>query len=121
VLREMSQHLLMVWIEGSEAHTEELVRRFRKAPKPMYYRPEFMAAAWAAYLDERGVSETQVDPDDFVRWAYRRAMAHRQPIYRAMAKNWGLTVKAEDVAQVTTPADFDQLIADALGKRGATG
>lgn len=117
VLRALSDHLLMVWIEGSEAHTEELVRRFRKAPKPMYYRPDFMEAAWAAYLDERGTREAEVDPDDFMAATFARAMAHRQPLYAAMAKNWGVTVKADDIARVQTSDDFTALVARALEAR----
>jgi len=117
VLGALSKNHLMVWIEGSEAHTEELVRRFKKAPKPMYYRSDFMMSAWRAYLDERGVSETQVDPDDFMAATYARAMAHRQPLYAAMAKNWGVTVKADDVAQVRSADDFTALVARALETR----
>ncbi len=117
VLRELSDHLLMVWIEGSEAHTEELVRRFKKAPKPMYYRPTFMKDAWAAYLEDRGVAEAEVDPDDFMAATYARAMAHRQPLYAAMAKNWGVTVKADDVAHIGDAEGFTGLIARALEAR----
>ncbi|GKY87651.1 ATPase [Sinisalibacter aestuarii] len=117
VLKELSEHLLMVWIEGSEAHTEELVRRFKRAPKPMYYTPDFLETAWAHYLDERGLCEAEVDPDDFMAATYARAMAHRQPRYAAMARNWGVTLKADDVAHVTSPEDFDALIARALEAR----
>ncbi|MGV6813351.1 MAG: ATPase [Brevirhabdus sp.] len=121
VMQALSKATLMVWIEGSEAHTDELCRRFDAAPKPMYYHPDFMRALWEEYLNNHKLLEADIDPDAFVRWAYRRAMAHRQPTYRAMAENWGVSVAAEDVAKVTTPADFDQLIADALGKRGTRG
>jgi hypothetical protein len=117
VLRELSEHLLMVWIEGSEAHTEELVRRFRRAPKPMYYTPEFLEAAWAKYLRDNKLAEGDVDPDDFMASTYARAMAHRQPRYAAMARNWGVTVKADDVAHVKSPDDVDALIAHALEAR----
>lgn len=113
ILRSLSQNTLMVWIKGSEAHTEELVRRFDRAPKPMYYQPEFLADCWSQYLGEQGIDETQVDPDAFVRWAYSRALAHRQPRYEAMSK-WGVTVTAEDVATVASAADFEDLIAAAL-------
>ncbi len=41
VLSALAQNTLMVWIEGSQAHTSELVRRFDKSPKPMYYQPQF--------------------------------------------------------------------------------
>jgi len=108
----------MVWIEGSDAHTEELIRRFDRAPKPMYYQPAFLQEAWAEYLDTNKLTEDQVDPDAFVRWTYARALAHRQPRYAAMADNWGVRVCAEAVAQVRTPQDFDRLIAQALEEKG---
>ena len=37
LLQRLAQSCLMVWIEGTEDHTEELIRRFDRAPKPMYY------------------------------------------------------------------------------------
>ncbi|WP_319823802.1 ATPase [Thalassovita sp.] len=117
VLKTLSQHTLMIWIEGSDAHTAELVRRFDKAPKPMSYQAEFLERVWAEYLDQKGLDETQVDPDAFIRWTYAQALAHRQPLYAAMARNWGVSVKAEEIAQVKTAADFDQLIATALERR----
>ena len=114
VLTSLSQNTLMVWIKGSDAHAEELARRFRKAPKPMYYQPAFLRERWAEYLKENNIEEHDVDPDDFVRQAFSRALEHRQPLYEKMAENWGVTVSAEDVARVKTAADFDALIADAL-------
>ncbi len=117
VLTALSDAALMVWIKGSDAHTEELIRRFDRAPKPMYYQPDFLHAAWAEYLKTNGLTEEKVDPDAFVRWAYSRALAHRQPLYEAMARNWGITVTAEEVAQIRTPGDFESLVAAALEAR----
>ncbi len=114
VLTALSEEVLMVWIKGSEAHTAELVRRFDRAPKPMYYQPAFLRAAWDAYSAETGQDEARIDPDAFVRWTYARALAHRQPRYAAIADRWGIRVTAEDVAQVRTAGDFDGLIAAAL-------
>jgi hypothetical protein len=117
ILTELSQNLLMVWIEGSDAHTEELVRRFDRAPKPMYYQPEFLERKWVEYRVERGLKEDEVNPDAFVRWTYSQALAHRQPRYEAMARNWGVRVRAEDVALVRDEKDFTSLIAGALPAR----
>jgi hypothetical protein len=117
VLSALSREVLMVWIEGSEAHTEELIRRFDRAPKPMCYQIAFLEEAWAEYLEERGLREDAVDPDAFVRWVYSRALAHRQPRYRAMAGNWGITVAAEDVARVRTAADAIELVAAAIAAK----
>lgn len=115
VLSALSDTVLMVWIEGTDDHTEELARRFDKAPKPMCYQDGFLQSAWADYLKETGNAPDNVDPDAFVRWTYRRALAHRQPRYRAMAKNWGVTLKADDVAKLTTEADLVALIGAGLG------
>ena len=118
VMLALSQNMLMVWIRGTDAHTDQLIRRFDKAPKPMCYQQEFLSLAWAQYLSKNNASEGAVDPDAFVRWTYAKALDHRQPRYEAMAK-WGVTVAAEDVAQITSPAGFDDLIADALEKARA--
>lgn len=114
ILSALSQQALMVWIRGSETHTEELIRRFDKAPKPMAYRPDFLVEAWQKYLAETGLAQDKVDPDAFIRWTYAQALAHRQPLYEAMAQNWGVTVDAQDMATVRSEADFTDLIASAL-------
>ncbi|MFT4962655.1 MAG: hypothetical protein ACI92Z_003755 [Paracoccaceae bacterium] len=117
ILTELSQHTLLVWIKGDEDHTQELIRRFDKAPKPMAYQPEFLTGIWQKYLNKNNFQEDDVDPDAFIRWTYAQALAHRQPRYEAMAK-WGVTVTANDVANVTDIAGFDDLIARALEMRG---
>ncbi len=116
VLTELSRHHLMVWIKGSDSHTAELVRRFDRAPKPMYYQPDFLTRMWADYRMRQGETPGQVNPDAFVRWTYAQALAHRQPRYAAMAE-WGVTVTAEEVAQVRDTAGFDDLIARALDRK----
>jgi hypothetical protein len=116
VLSSLEEFALLVWIKGDEAHRDELVRRFDRAPKPMYYQPEFLLSAWEAYLKETGLAEDHVDPDDFVRWTYARALDHRQPRYAAMAKR-GITVTSDQIAAVQTQDDFVAMIARALEAR----
>ncbi len=116
VLSSLAGSLLMVWIKGSEAHRDELVRRFDRAPKPMYYQPDFLRAVWADYLARHGVAEDRADPDAFLRFAYARLLDHRQPRYAAMARQ-GITVTAEEAAEVRDPAGFTDLIARAIARR----
>ncbi|OUS34883.1 ATPase [Rhodobacterales bacterium 56_14_T64] len=120
VLAELSKHALMVWIKGDEAHTEELVRRFDRAPKPMSYQPEFLTQAWDEYLSQNNIKEDDVDPDDFIRWTYAQALAHRQPRYAAMGENWGVTVTADQIAAATDQVGFTDLIAGAIDAALAT-
>jgi hypothetical protein len=83
----------------------------------MCYQIAFLEEAWATYLRDFNTLESDVDPDDFVRWAYSRALAHRQPRYRAMADNWGVTVSAQDVARVRDSADVIELVAQAIARK----
>ena len=116
VLKCLSETTLLCWIEGSDAHRSNLIERFDRAPKPMYYEPEFLNAKWSQYLDQTVKTEEEVDPDAFVRWTYAEALAHRHPRYEGIS-NWGIKVRAEDVAALRTVTDFEELVAHALEQR----
>lgn len=113
LLQKLSEHCLLVWIKGDEAHSQELIRRFDRAPKPMAYQPAFLERVWNQYLSENNMQEADVDPDTFIRWTYAQALAHRQPRYASMARH-GITVTAEEVYAVTCTEDFEGLIASKL-------
>ncbi len=116
LLTELSSQCLLVRIKGDEAHTQELIRRFDRAPKPMAYQPDFLDTCWGKYLKENNCLESDVDPDSFIRWTYARALAHRQPRYAAMDR-WGVSVTADQVADVSTAGEFSDMIATALAAR----
>ena len=116
LLTALSDKTLLVWIKGSEQHTQDLIERFDKAPKPMAYQPEFLVKVWSDYLLENQCVEDEVDPNAFIRWTYAKALAHRQPCYEAMA-GWGVTITADEIASVTSTSDFDDVIAAALERR----
>ncbi len=118
VMHDLAGATLPVWIRGTDAHVEELCRRFDKAPKPMYYSEDFLTGLWEAYLAENRVAPEDVDPDAFIRHGFRALMAHRLPRYAAMAERWGVTVEAAEVAEVRSPAQFGALIGAALDRRG---
>jgi hypothetical protein len=116
LMRTLAENMLLVWLKGSDAHRAELIRRFDRAPKPIYYQPEFLAQVWADYLAQQNLPEDRVDPDAFLRFAYARLLDHRRPRYEAMA-HWGVSVTAEDAATVQDAAGFTRLIARALEQR----
>jgi len=120
VLSVISQHMLLVQIRGTEDDADELVRRFDKAPKPMYYPPDFLVESWTAYLDETGTAPDRVNPDDFIRYGFRRLVGRRLPRYAAIADKWGVHVDAEDVARVSSAAAFDEMVASAIAKRAGS-
>ena len=116
VLAALSDSALPVWIRGTEDHVDELVRRFERAPKPMYYPDAFLEATWADYRAERGLAPDEVDPDDFIVHGFRALMRHRLPRYEAIAATWGVSVDAAEAAAVRDPDDFDEMVASALAR-----
>ncbi|KIT15927.1 hypothetical protein [Jannaschia aquimarina] len=112
VLRCLSAATLMVWLQGGEDHVERLVERFAADPKPMCYPRAVNEALWAEFSAEHG---TECDPDAFATFAYARAMRRREPVYGAMARNWGVTLPAHRVGEARDAGDVIELVADALG------
>jgi len=113
LMAELAQHCLILWIKDTPDHTEALIRRFDKAPKPMAYQPAFLKGVWQQYLSHTGCDEAEVDPDAFIRFAYARALEHRKPRYEKMAR-WGITVTADQVAALKSQEDFEDMIAMSL-------
>jgi hypothetical protein len=117
VLSDLAGALLPLWIRGTEEHLDELVRRFDRAPKPMYYPEGFLTELWTGYLEKTGLAPEAVDPDAFIRHGFRALMAHRLPRYQAIADRWGVTVEAAEVEEVRDPRDFDALVVAALERK----
>ncbi len=111
ILSQLATHLLPIWIRGTGADVEKLLARFDKNPKPIYYNEAFLRSKWAEYGKLKRMPEAKIDPDDFIRWGFRELIAHRLPIYQAMAERWGVTVEANEIASIRNQADFVGLIA----------
>ena len=121
ILTLLSSRLLLVWINGGREIEDRLLRRFMAQPKPMYYLPDFLSEHWKTFCADRGVRDSEVEPDDFARWIYARAMKAREPKYRAIARNWGIEVAAADIASVDSADAFCGIVENAFdaGRGGA--
>lgn len=117
VLVTLTDSMLLVGVRETDAMADELVRRFVNAPKPMYYDEAFLREIWGEYLALTGLTEDSVDPDAFAAWGFARLLTRRRPIYAAIAEGWGVTVDAAEIAALRSPADFDALVARAIGRR----
>jgi hypothetical protein len=118
VLSCLAENSLLLYIEGTPEHTRMLVERFRKHPKPMYYQPQFLEKKWAEYKALMAIaSDDDVDPDGFAVWGFEQLLHHRIPLYRAIAGNFGYTLRMRDVPAVKSVADFTALVAQTIGQK----
>ena len=118
VVKVLTESTVLLYIRGTEKDAAELVRRFKKSPKPMYYRPEFLAAKWAEFKMLNGVAcDEDVDPAAFGAWGFEALLRDRLPRYQALADNFGYTVEAEDVATLRDADEFLDLVAGAIEGR----
>jgi hypothetical protein len=113
------EHSLILYIRVTEkAEEEALISRAQSSPKPLYYRPEFLAEQLHQYLELRGLEyAAQVAPDDFCSWVFPRLFHSRVPRYEAIASPHGYTVTSHEVAAVRDEQDFLELMETAIARK----
>lgn len=118
-LETLVDNTVILYLEASAEDEQKLVERARKAPKPMYYSPEFLQRSLPEFLKERNLDDIEkAAPDDFTLWAFPRLIAHRRPLYAAVAREHGYTVPARAAQGVRSEADFVELVVDAIRAGG---
>ncbi len=118
VIDLLVEHTLILYIQVTTAEEEaELIRRAQSDPKPLYFRPAFLAEHVPRYLRERGLQDIrEADPDDFTRWVFPHLFHARQPRYAAIAQPYGYTVTSAEVARVRDEKDFLALVETAISR-----
>jgi len=118
VIELLVRHTLILYIRVTEEEEEQaLIRRAQSDPKPLYYRPDFLAEQLQVYLEVQGLEyAAQIDPDDFTRWVFPRLFHSRQPRYEAIARPHGYTVTSREAAAVRDEQDFLALLETAIDR-----
>lgn len=118
VIKTLAASTALLYIRGTDKDAAELVRRFKKSPKPMYYQPPFLVEKWAEYKALNKVAEDcDVDPAGFGAWGFEALLHDRLPRYQMLADNFGYVVEASDLATVRDGDEFVDLVASAIEKR----
>ncbi len=118
VIDTLVKNTLILYIQVTNKEEENtLIERAQSAPKPLYYRAEFLQQQLEIYLQENKLQyAAQMVPDDFTRWVFPRLFHSRIPRYEAIAKPHGYTVTSQEVSQVRDQKDFLQLLENAIAR-----
>ena len=113
----LADNTIIVYIRADEEMENTLIQRAIDSPKPLYYQERFLDEKLGEYMRSETIDEIdQIDPDRFVRWMFPKLVAHRRPLYQALADHHGYTVESSDVEKVRDETDILELIASALDK-----
>ena len=119
VLACLAEHTIILYIDASDDDRKALERRAEEAPKPLYFREQFLDEHLSIYMEETGVEYVaQINPDEFSRWVFPRLIQTRIPRYLAIAERHGYVVASDDINSIEDEADFIDLVARALDSRG---
>ena len=114
LLTHLSKNTLIILIKGDKKHKDQLIKRFKANPKPIYYNENFLNEKWSNYKIINNVDNKNVDPDKFILYCFEDLLDHRIPIYDSIAKNWGITINADDISKVKNEKDFINLVSNYL-------
>lgn len=111
----LAEHTLILYLKPDEAMEQTLIERADTAPKPMYYKEDFLILQLEEYVSSAGLaSPDAIVPDEFARWVFPRLLEHRRPAYEAYADAHGYTIDARKAENVTSEEDFLALVTSVL-------
>jgi hypothetical protein len=115
VLATLAEHSLIIYIKIPPLLEQTIIERAKNNPKPLYYREEFLDTHLEQFMSIKGYAHSaQILPDEFVTWVFPYLFKSRLPRYEMIAQQYGYTLAAEAVNQVTNETDFIHLIAEAI-------
>ena len=114
LLTHLSKNTLIILIKGDKKHKDQLIKRFKANPKPIYYNENFLNEKWSNFKNINNVDNKNIDPDKFILYCFEDLLDHRIPIYDSIAKNWGITINADDISKVKNEKDFINLVSSYL-------
>lgn len=113
--RTLAENTLILYLKPDDALERELVQRAIDNPKPLYYQEAFLDEKLDQYVSEAELdSPDEIVPDEFVRWIFPALVAHRRPLYQALADRHGYTLNARLAQAITSEADFLDYVASVL-------
>lgn len=119
-LEVLAGHTLIIYIKIPPSMEQTIIERAKTDPKPLYYREAFLDEKLAEFLALKNYASTDaMPPDEFVTWVFPELFKSRLPRYEAIARDYGYTVDADEVAAVNNEDDFLQLVASAIARQTA--
>ena len=118
LMKRLAEDTLIIYLQPSTQLRQKIIERSLERPKPMYYQDDFFDRELPQYLSDTSTPSIDViNPDDFFCWIIPRLIAHREPLYRRIADEYGVTVDADEIMAIRSEDEFLEIVAAALDRR----
>ncbi len=115
VVQDVGQRTLFVYLKTDEETEKVVLQRAQDYPKPLFFPKAFLLQKIDEYLAEMGLEAvTQIEPDEFSRWAFPRLFEARKPKYQRLADLYGVTIPASTFNKLSSTEEFVDIIAEHL-------
>ncbi len=113
VLDVLHKTVQLIYIRATKDHEKTLMERNIADPKPLYYRPDFIAAELPSLLAKYNATEvTDIDPSKVGAYLYPRLLAHRVERYEAIAQRQALVLTMEEAAAIRSESDLLRVLSE---------
>lgn len=118
VINALTNSTVLLYIRGTDEDTQALIKRYKSAPKPMYYRPELLIQKWAEFKKTNHIKHDEdINPAEFAAWGFEAILSDRLPRYQQLADRFGYTIQGTDLASTRDSKDFLELMRKAISNR----
>ncbi len=118
VIECLTSSTALLYIRGTDADADALIKRYKAAPKPMYYRPQLLADKWVEFKKINHIDLDQdVSPPEFAAWGFEAILLDRLPRYQVLADRFGYTIDSTDLSSTRDSKDFLELMRKAISNR----
>lgn len=105
---------LLVYLKATPEEEQEVLKRAREYPKPLFFPSALFDEKLAAYQAEQGIDDVaRIVPDEFSRWVFPHLFAARLPKYQALADRYGVSIVSTTFHGVQSEEDFLRIVAEA--------
>ncbi len=110
IIQDVAERTLLVYIETDPADHGEIIDRAKSYPKPLYFPADRFDGWLDEYCAAQGVSVETLIPNDFSAWVFPKLFHSRLPKYERLAREYGVTIAANDLRGVTNVDSFLRLV-----------
>ncbi len=120
--QKLKEHACIVYLACSGEEEEILLKRQLERPKPMVYNRGCFEGWLSDYQRQKSVAEENIDPEDFLRFVFPKAIEPRRARYEEFANVIVATDELEDLLQKNPPPAFTKafvkFVEDKLSDKG---